>query len=108
MGLGYAVLEELRIEDGNVTTLSMVDAKMPSIADIPELQTVLLESPTGLGPYQIKSIGEAANGPVPPAIANAVADAVNVRITELPLTAERVHGAMRAARTHPAHEEGQR
>jgi len=106
MGLGYAVLEELPIEDGKVTTLSMVDAKMPSIADIPELQTVLLESPSGLGPYQIKSIGEAANGPVPPAIANAVADAVSVRITELPLTAEKVHGALRAARTLSALKEG--
>jgi carbon-monoxide dehydrogenase large subunit len=98
MGLGYGVLEELPMEGGKVTSLSMADVKMPTIADVPELQTVLLESASGVGPYQIKSIGEAANGPAPPAIANAIADAVGVRIRELPLTAERVRDAIRAAR----------
>ena len=96
MGTGYGVLEELPMEGGQVTGLSMADVKMPSIADVPELQTVLLEGDSGVGPYRIKSIGEAANGPVPPAIANAIADAVGVRIKELPLTAERVLAAMRA------------
>ena len=97
MGIGYGLLEELPMDGGQVTGLSMADVKMPSIADVPELQTVLLHAESGLGPYQIKSIGEAANGPVSAAIANAIADAVGVRIRALPLTAERVHAAIKAA-----------
>ena len=96
MGIGYGLLEELPMDGGHVTSLSMADVKMPCIADLPELQTVLLHAESGLGPYQIKSIGEAANGPVPAAIANAIADAVGVRIRALPITAERVHAAIRA------------
>jgi CO/xanthine dehydrogenase Mo-binding subunit len=96
MGVGYGVLEELPIVDGLVTSLSMAEVKMPNIADLPELQTVLLQEDSGVGPYRIKSIGEAANGPVPPAIANAIANAVGVRLRELPMTAERVLAALKA------------
>ena len=94
MGIGYGLLEELPMDGGHVTGLSMAEVKMPNIADLPELHTVLLHADSGLGPYQIKSIGEAANGPVPAAIANAIADAIGVRIRALPITAERVHAAI--------------
>ncbi|MEX2446564.1 MAG: xanthine dehydrogenase family protein molybdopterin-binding subunit [Dehalococcoidia bacterium] len=94
-GLGFALMEELRVEDGRVTTLSFGDYKIPSIADIPPLQTVLVESDDGVGPYQVKGIGENSNTPVAAAIANAVADAVGVRIRDLPVTSEKVYAALK-------------
>ena len=89
-GLGFALMEELPIEDGKPVTLHMGDYKIPNIRDIPELVTVLLEEPEGVGPYQIKSIAESANVPTGGAIANAVADAIGVRMFSVPITAERV------------------
>jgi CO/xanthine dehydrogenase Mo-binding subunit len=97
-GLGYALMEELRIEDGQISTLSLGDYKIPTIPDIPELVTVLLDPGPGLAPYQSKGIGESSNIPVAAAIANAVADAVGVRITDLPITAEKVFAALHAQR----------
>jgi CO/xanthine dehydrogenase Mo-binding subunit len=94
-GIGYALMEELPVEDGRVTSLSFGDYKIPTMGDLPELQTVLLESESGVGPYQIKGIGETPLGPVAAAIANAVADAVGVRIRDLPITAEKVYRALR-------------
>jgi CO/xanthine dehydrogenase Mo-binding subunit len=73
----------------------MGDVKIPAIADVPELVTVLVESPDGNGPYQGKAIGENPISPVAPAIANAVFDAVGVRITDLPVTAEKVRTALK-------------
>jgi CO/xanthine dehydrogenase Mo-binding subunit len=97
-GLGYALMEELRIEDGQISTLSLGDYKIPTIHDIPELVTVLLDPGPGLAPYQSKGIGESSNIPVAAAIANAVVDAVGVRITDLPITAEKVFAALNAQR----------
>ncbi len=95
-GLGYALMEEMVHEDGRVSTLSLGDYKLPTIRDIPELVTVLLEPGTGPAPFQSKGIGESSNTPVAGAIANAVYDAVGVRITDLPVTAEKVLKALRA------------
>ena len=97
-GLGYALMEELRVEEGRVTSLSFGDYKIPTMRDVPPLQTVLLQSVSGEGPYQIKGIGETPIGPVAPAIANAVADACGARIRNLPITAEKVHGALKSGR----------
>jgi carbon-monoxide dehydrogenase large subunit len=94
-GIGYALMEDLRVEDGRVTSLSFGDYKMPTVRDIPELRTVLVEAESGAGPYQIKGIGETPLGPVAAAIANAVADAVGVRIRELPITSEQVYRALK-------------
>ncbi len=96
MGLGLALMEETPMVDGRITTLNLGDFKMPCIKDIPKLTTVLLESPTGPVPYQGKAIGEMPNVPTPAAIANAVADAVGVRIFDLPLTAEKVYWSLRS------------
>ena len=96
-GLGYALMEELHVEDGRVTTLSFGDYKMPTMRDIPQLTTVLVESTDGVGPYHIKGIGESPLTPVAPAIANAVADAIGVRIRDLPLTAEKIYSALLTA-----------
>ncbi|MGH2601349.1 MAG: xanthine dehydrogenase family protein molybdopterin-binding subunit, partial [Dehalococcoidia bacterium] len=94
-GIGYALMEEVQLEDGRVTTLSFGDYKMPTIRDIPPLTTVVLGSEHGDGPYNIRGIGEAPCTPVAPAIANAVEDAIGVRIRTLPITAEKVHAALK-------------
>ncbi|MCH7481800.1 MAG: xanthine dehydrogenase family protein molybdopterin-binding subunit [Chloroflexi bacterium] len=97
-GVGYGMMEELRSEGGRVLDVSFADYKVPTVADIPELTTVLLEPGTGFGPLNVKSIGETGNGPTAAAIANAVFDAVGVRVRDLPVTAERVHRALKEVR----------
>jgi len=92
-GVGYALMEQLASEEGHISTLSMGEVKTPTLQDIPELVTVLVESPGGNGPYGAKTIGEQPLPPVAPAIANAVYDAVGVRIQDLPITAEKVLAA---------------
>ena len=71
-GLGYARMEGLQSADGLISTLSLGEVKIPTMQDIPDLVTVLVESPGGEGPYQGKAIGENPISPVAPAIANAV------------------------------------
>jgi CO/xanthine dehydrogenase Mo-binding subunit len=97
-GFGYALMEELRAEDGQISTLSLGEYKVPTIKDIPELVTVLLEPSPGPAPYEGKGIGESSNTPVAAAIANAICDAVGVRVMDLPLTAEKVFAALQAKR----------
>ena len=70
--------------------------KLPNVRDIPELNTVILESDVGDGPYKVRGIGEHTNIMTAPAIANAIEDAVGVRITDLPITAEKILTALRA------------
>ena len=95
-GLGYALMEELQTEDGHISNPSFGDYKIPTIADVPELVTVLVEGNNGPAPYRSKGIGESANIPVAGAIANAVADAIGAPVPSLPLTAEKVLRALRA------------
>jgi len=93
-GVGYALSEELTVDEGKVTSVSFGEYKIPTIQDIPALQTVILASESGPGPYNARGIGENPIGPPAPAIANAVADAVGVRIRDLPITAEKVYRAL--------------
>ena len=95
-GLGYALMEELELEEGRISTLSFGDYKIPTSADVPEVVTVLVEGDAGPAPYESKGIGESSNIPVAGAIANAVYDAVGVRITDLPVTADKVLAGLRA------------
>jgi CO/xanthine dehydrogenase Mo-binding subunit len=94
-GLGYALMEELPIEDGRVMTQSFADVKIPTIADLPEFETLLLPSDEGVGPYKVRSIGEAPLLGVAPAIANAIRDATGIRFHDLPLTAEKILAGLR-------------
>ncbi|HEX6174903.1 MAG TPA: xanthine dehydrogenase family protein molybdopterin-binding subunit [Candidatus Binatia bacterium] len=96
MGIGYALMEEVMIEDGKVMTTNFGDSKIPSIMDIPPLKTIIQENPVGNGPYGAMSIGEPPVIPTAAAIANAVHDAVGVRIYDLPITAEKVLHALQA------------
>jgi CO/xanthine dehydrogenase Mo-binding subunit len=93
-GIGYGLTEELGVTEGRVASVHFGDYKIPNVQDIPELKTVVLESDMGPGPYNAKGIGENPIGPPAPAIANAVEDAVGVRIRDLPVTAEKVYRAL--------------
>jgi CO/xanthine dehydrogenase Mo-binding subunit len=95
MGVGQALMEELVMERGQVINANLGDYKLPTAADAPKLETVLVCSGGGLAPYEAKAIGEFANNSPPAAIANAVADAVGARVFELPITAEKVYQALR-------------
>jgi CO/xanthine dehydrogenase Mo-binding subunit len=99
-GIGFALMEELKYDEGRVSTLSFGDYKIPNMRDIPELRTVLVQSDSGgPTPYGGKSIGEQPIGAVAPAIVNAVLDAIGVSITDLPVTAEKVRQALQARLT---------
>ncbi|HWP57731.1 MAG TPA: xanthine dehydrogenase family protein molybdopterin-binding subunit [Candidatus Acidoferrales bacterium] len=97
-GLGYGLMEEVRVENGRVITTHFGDYKIPTIKDVPDLRTVILEGESGVGPYNVKGIGENPISPVAPAIANAIEDAVGVRIHDLPITAEKVYSALKQAK----------
>jgi CO/xanthine dehydrogenase Mo-binding subunit len=90
-GIGYGLLEEMRIDEGRIGTLSLGEYKLPNIKDIPPLRTVLVQEEVGPAPFQGKAIGESSITPIAAAIANAVDDAVDVRLDDLPITAEKVY-----------------
>ena len=96
-GQGYALSEELLYQEGRLVTPSFSEYLMPTSMDMPKVECILLESRSGLGPFGAKGIGEPAMTPVAPAIANAVADAIGVRVFEMPITPERVIKALAEA-----------
>jgi xanthine dehydrogenase molybdenum-binding subunit len=93
-GLGYGLMEEVVVEDGINLTTSFATYLIPTAADVPDVETVVLESGEGLGPFNARGIGEPPIGPPAAAVANAIADAAGVRVTRLPITAERVARAL--------------
>ncbi len=98
MGLGYALLEEDRVAEGVTLTPNLMTYLIPTALDVPDVTTIVLESGEGMGPWGARGIGEPAMVPTAPAIANAVRDAVGVRLTRLPITPERLWRAMQDAR----------
>ncbi len=95
-GFGGAVMEEMPTdESGKITTLSLGEYKLPTINDLPPLRTVLVPS-EGQGPYGAKMAGELSNSGVAPALINAINDAVGVRLSEFPITSERIYNALQA------------
>lgn len=95
MGLGFALLEEIVCRDGQVLNPHAFDYRTPRAQDAPELVTVLLEHRDPIGPYGAKGVGEVCMDPTAAAIANAVADAIGVRVMSLPITPEKVLRALR-------------
>ena len=89
-GVGYALTEDLMIDAGRVLTLTLGDYKIPTIQDIPPLMTSLVQAKVGPGPFGAKAVAEAGISIVAPAVANAVYNATGVRITELPITPEKI------------------
>ncbi len=99
MGLGYALSEELVIHEGRVLNPQFMEYALVPAGDMPEIAIRLSETVDEAGPFGAKGLGESGVIPVAAAVANAVKDAVGVRITELPLRPERVHRALAAGRS---------
>ena len=93
-GQGYALSEEMLYEEGRLVTPSFSEYLMPTAMDMPKVECIVLESRSGVGPFGAKGVGEPAMTAVAPAIANAVADAIGVRVFELPITPERIVTAL--------------
>ena len=93
-GLGFALMEDNSLIDGKMATANLGEFKMATIADVPKLTTVLIQDATGPTPYHGKAIAEIPNVPTAAAIANAIQDAVGVRLYDLPLTSEKIYGAL--------------
>jgi CO/xanthine dehydrogenase Mo-binding subunit len=89
-GHGMALCEEMIYEDGILQSPSFSEYLIPTSMDMPKVESIILESRSGVGPFGAKGIGEPAVTPVAPAIANAVADAIGVRIHDLPITPEKI------------------
>ena len=93
-GLGFALMEDSSLVDGKMATSNLGEFKMATFADVPKLTTVLLQDANGPIPYQGKAIAEIPNVPTAAAIANAIQDAVGVRIFDLPLTSEKIYAEL--------------
>ena len=93
-GVGYALIEEVVYEGGVVSNPTLVDYKIPNILDAPPIEYEFIEEPDPTGPFGAKGVGEAVLVPTAAAIANAVEDAVGARVTDLPITPERVLAAL--------------
>jgi CO/xanthine dehydrogenase Mo-binding subunit len=95
-GLGYALGEEVVVEEGQTMSTLLASYLMPNSADLPDVKAIIVESGEGKGPFGARGIGEPTIGNPAATIANAVAAATGVRITRLPITAERLLAAIDA------------
>lgn len=98
-GIGYGILEEVKLREGRILTPDFSAYILPGSLDVPEITSLVEEVLEPTGPYGMKGVGEVgANGPLP-AIANALADGCGISMTRAPLTAERVLEALRRNET---------
>ncbi|KMY65962.1 4-hydroxybenzoyl-CoA reductase [Desulfocarbo indianensis] len=95
MGTGMALTEELRLDHGKVMNGSFTDYKLLTAKDVLPVTPIIVETFDPAGPYGAKGIGEPGCVPSSPAIANAIYDAIGVRMSELPMTPERVLKAIK-------------
>jgi CO/xanthine dehydrogenase Mo-binding subunit len=94
-GIGWALLEGFSYdENGQLLTSTLMDYALPHIQDVPNITTMLVEIPSALGPFGAKGVGEPPVVPVGAAVANAIHDAIGVRMTQLPMTSEQVFTTM--------------
>jgi CO/xanthine dehydrogenase Mo-binding subunit len=105
MALGATLFEVMELDAGQVTNASLADYKIPAMHDIPPMHNELVAAKQHNGPFGAKGIGESGSFSVSPAVANAIDDAVGVRLTRLPLTPEAVLCALRARDNRPIQEE---
>jgi CO/xanthine dehydrogenase Mo-binding subunit len=106
MHIGFTMFEKMYIDGGQVTNASLADYKIPGFHDVPgDMQNLYVEHDQSNGPFGAKGVGEVATFCPSPAIANAIDDAVGVRITEMPLNAETVYRAIRAKMGKPLEDE---
>jgi len=96
MGLGNALTEHFIVKDGYVITDRLARYRIPSIVYTPEIISIVVEQPTKDGPYGAKGIGEIVSIPTVPAIANAIYNAVGVRVDRLPVDQEQIAKAVKS------------
>ena len=101
MGVGYALTEELLYDHGRLLNPNFRDYKLLTALDSLPVEPVIVELPDAAGPYGAKGIGEPGLVPTAPAIANAIYDAVGVRLRRLPMTPERVLAPLFAKEGRP-------
>ncbi|MGM0420845.1 MAG: xanthine dehydrogenase family protein molybdopterin-binding subunit [Bacillota bacterium] len=94
-GIGMALMEEQVIENGFTLNADMSRYLVPTSLDSPEFNSILIEREDTEGPYGAKGIGEPVTIAAAPAVANAIFDAVGVRICDLPITPEKIKEALR-------------
>src|SRR5207237_2980959 len=97
--LGIALTEGMQYDQqGRLMNPSLLDYRKLTAADLPNIETIILEVPGGAGPFGARGVGEPPIVPAPAAVANAIEDATGVRLTELPMTPERIALAIAARR----------
>ena len=102
MQLGFTLSEKLEFTDGLCTNVGLADYRIPGLLDVPRtIENEIVDSEEQGGPFGAKGVGETGTFGVSPAIANAIEDAVGVRLTSLPLTAEVVYRALREQQGSP-------
>jgi CO/xanthine dehydrogenase Mo-binding subunit len=101
MQLGFTLFEDMVFDGGQVTNASLADYKIPGMHDVPPMESALVAAEQTNGPFGAKGIGESSTFGVSPAIANAIEDAVGVRLFSMPLTAEAVLRALWAKEGRP-------
>lgn len=94
MGIGAALREEMIFEQGKLANTGYLHYALPRAADLPPIRAFTVDCVDPLGPFGAKAVGELGINPPPAAIANAVFDAVGVRITELPITPDKILSAL--------------
>jgi len=99
-GIGFALMEDTLIENGNVRTNNFTTYIIPTIADMPDIQIEPVETYEKIGPFGAKGLGEIGVVAVPAAIANAIYDATGARIYSLPATPERVYKTLQVDEYH--------
>lgn len=90
MGVGHGILEEFKLENGVILSDRIARYDIPRMKHSPKVESLIVEDPTSEGPYGAKGIGELVCVPTPPAIANAVYNAIGLRVDSLPVTKEKV------------------
>jgi CO/xanthine dehydrogenase Mo-binding subunit len=95
MGLGYALTEEIKQKGGYLKTRNLGEYMVPTSLDVPPIETHIVEVPLPSGPYGAKGVGEPALIPTAPAILNAIANALDIRVTDLPANLENLHRLIR-------------
>jgi xanthine dehydrogenase molybdenum-binding subunit len=97
-GLGYALMENIILENGTVANSNFLDYKIPTSLDVPQLKTIFVNTYEPSGPFGAKGLGEPGLVASAPAITNAVYDAIGIRFNELPITPEKILTALKEKR----------
>ena len=106
MQLGFTLFEKIHIDGGQITNASLADYKISGFHDLPiAMENLYVEHEQSNGPFGVKGVGESSMFCISPAVANALDDAVGIRLTELPLTPEAVFRAIRGKAGKPLEDE---